>query len=226
MELVQLLINGTTSFSTMIAELIEMEGLAKVVAYTTKSSFIKQSTLKGKEIILFEEIKNHFDSDKYRILNTIGYSKMNTVRERVNKEIESTGLRPFSYISKHAFISPSIESSDLWSSGCIIMPSVFIGSNVKLGKSTIIYSHCSLTHDIIVADNVFLASGCIIGGYVNIGHNCFVGMNATIKNRVSLGAYTLVGCGSNVLESITDEYCVVVGNPAGVLTEKNSLDSL
>ena len=104
MELVQLIINGTTKFSTMIAELVELEGLAKVVAYTTNRCFINETSLGGKEVVPFEELTERFDKRSVRILNTIGYSKMNTVRERVNDDIAATGIMPFSYISKRAFM--------------------------------------------------------------------------------------------------------------------------
>lgn len=224
MELTQLIINGTTKFSTMIAELVEMEGLAKVVAYTTKRCFINEPMIGGKEVVPFEELNDRFDNRSVRILNTIGYSKMNTIREQVNNDIAATEIRLFSYISKRAFIAAPIE--DLMTSGCIIMPNAFIGSNVQIGKSTVVYSNCSLTHDIVICDNVFLGSGCVVGGNVVIGKNSFIGMNSTIKNRVSLGAYSLVGCGSNVLRTIEEERCVIVGNPAKVLIGKDSMNSI
>jgi len=224
MELIQLIINGTTKFSSMIAELVEMEGLAKVVAYTTKKSLIDKPTLGGKEVVPFEELNDRFDKKAVRILNTIGYSKMNTIRERVNDEIASVEIQPFSYISTRAFIAKSTD--DLLTSGCIIMPNVFIGSNVQIGESTVIYSNCSLTHDIVIGNNSFLGSGCVIGGNVTIGKNSFIGMNSTIKNRVSLGAFTLVGCGSNVINTYADERCVIVGNPAKVLMGKDSLNTI
>jgi len=224
MEVTQLVINGTTKFSTMVAKLIEMEGLAEVVAYTTAKRFINETTLEGKLVVPFEELADRFDKRDVRILNTIGYSKMNTVRERVNNEIEESGFAQYSYISKHAFVASPL--SCLLSAGCIIMPNAFVGPEVKIGKSTVVYSNCSLTHDIVIEDNVFLGSGCVIGGNVRIGRNSFIGMNSTIKNRISLAPFSLVGCGSNVLKTVEWERRVIVGNPAKVLDGKNSMDSL
>ena len=224
MGVTKLIINGTTKFSTMVARLVEMEGLAEVVAYTTTSRFINETTLGGKQVVPFEELAGRFDRRNVCILNTIGYSKMNTVRERVNNEIEESGFAQYSYISPRAFVA--IEQSDLVEKGCIIMPNAFIGNDVKIGKSTVIYSNCSLTHDIIIEDNVFIGSGCVIGGLVKIGKNSFIGMNSTIKNRISLASYSLVGCGSNVLKTVEQERCVIVGNPAKIIDGKDSMDSL
>ena len=219
----QILINGTTKFSSMIARLIEMEGLANVVAYTTARRYITSTTLCGKDVVPFEELTERFDKLDVRILNTIGYSKMNTLRERVNIEIEESGFLQYSYISSSAFVA--IDKSELEDKGCIIMPNAFIGTDVHIGKSTVIYSNCSLTHDILIEDNVFLGSGCVVGGLVKIGRNSFIGMNSTIKNRISLAPFTLVGCGSNVIKNVEDERCIVVGNPAKVLIGKESMSA-
>lgn len=223
--MIQLIINGTTQFSTMVAQLVEMEGNAEVLAFTTLSRYINVSSIRGKKVVPFEELGDLFDKNSIRILNTIGYSKMNTVRERVNKEIEDSGFLQYSYISNRAFIAPP-PTSELLSSGCIIMPNVFIGPEVTIGKSVIVYSNCSLTHDIVLEDNVFIGSGCVIGGNVRIGRNSFIGMNSTIKNRVALAPFSLVGCGSNVLSTIERERRVIVGNPARVLGGKDSMSSL
>ena len=224
MEIIQLIISGTTKFSTMIAKLIEMEGGAKVIAFTTAKRFIQEESLCGKKVIPFEELTDYYNTQDIRVLNTIGYSKMNSIRERVNEEIEEAGLLQFSYISRHAFVAASIIP--LLSIGCIIMPNAFIGPEVQIGKSTVIYSNCSLTHDIVIEDNVFLGSGCVVGGNVRIGRNSFIGMNSTIKNRISLAPYSLVGCGSNVIKNVDKERSVIVGNPAKVLEGKDSFDSL
>ena len=222
--MIQLVINGTTQFSTMVAQLVEMEGNAKVLAFTTLSRYITVSSIRGKKVVPFEELGDLFDKNSIRILNTIGYSKMNTVRERVNKEIADSGFLQYSYISNRAFIVP--PTFELLSSGCIIMPNVFIGPDVIFGKSVVVYSNCSLTHDIVLEDNVFIGSGSVIGGNVRIGRNSFIGMNSTIKNRVALAPFSLVGCGSNVLSTIERERSVIVGNPAKVLNGKDSMCSL
>ena len=224
MGVAQIIINGTTKFSTMVAQLVEMEGLANVVAFTTAKRYITAETLGDKNVVPFEELSNLFDNKTIHILNTIGYSNMNTIRERVNFEIEEAGFTLFSYISKRAFVTTAI--SQYSSLGCIIMPNVFIGPDVQIGKSTVVYSNCSLTHDIVIEDNVFLGSGCVVGGNVRIGRNSFIGMNSTIKNRISLAPFSLVGCGSNVLMSVEEERRVIVGNPAKALIGKDSMNSL
>jgi len=224
MEITRLIINGTTKFSMMIAKLVEMEGGTEVIAYTTARRFVNETTIEGKQVVPFEELSDRFDKREVRILNTIGYSKMNTVRERVNNEIDESGFVQYSYISPRAFVAS--KKSELIDKGCIILPNAFVGPEVKIGKSTVIYSNCSLTHDIVIEDNVFLGSGCVVGGNVKIGRNSFIGMNSTIKNRISLAPYSLVGCGSNVLKTVEQVRCVIVGNPARVLDGKDSMESL
>lgn len=199
-------------------------GGVEIVAFTTARRFINEVYVDGKLVVPFEDLSNRYDKEGTRILNTIGYSKMNTVRERVNAEIEESGFTQYSYISSKAFIA--VNKEDLENKGVIIMPNAFIGTDVQIGKSVVVYSNCSLTHDIQIEDNVFIGSGCVIGGRVRIGRNSFIGMNSTIKNRIDLAPYSLVGCGSNVLKTVDEERRVIVGNPASVLDNKDSMSTI
>lgn len=217
MELEKLIINGTTQFSRSIANLIKRENAARIIAFTTKGSLIDEQTIDGIPIIPFEDLSESFDSNNCKVLNTIGYSKMNALREKVNKEIEQTGFRLYTFISNSASIY-----SDTIGQGSIIMPDVYIGSNVKIGHSCIIDAKSSLTHDIIIEDNVYVASGVIIGGNVVVGKNSFIGLGSTIKNKVHIASFTLVGCGSNVIRNISTSKMVVIGNPAHELKGKES----
>lgn len=221
MELEKLIINGTTQFSRSIANLIKRENAARIIAFTTKRSLIDEQTIDGIPIIPFEDLSDCFDSNNCKVLNTIGYSKMNALRETVNKEIEQTGFRLYTFISNSASIY-----SDKIGQGCIIMPDVYIGSNVKIGHSCIIDAKSSLTHDIIIEDNVYVASGVIIGGNVVVGKNSFIGLGSTIKNKVRIASFTLVGCGSNVIRNISTSKMVVIGNPAQELKGKESTHTL
>jgi acetyltransferase-like isoleucine patch superfamily enzyme len=108
------------------------------------------------------------------------------------------------------------------------------GKNVYPGDSPGVY---------INAEN-----GIIIGDYTNIGPNvglvsanhdlidntkhldsppiaigrfCWLGMGAVILPGVVLGDHTIVGAGAIVSKSFTDGYCVLAGNPAGIIKQLN-----
>ena len=106
------------------------------------------------------------------------------------------------------------------------MPGTYVGPYVSIGSSCMIYSNVSLTHHITIESNCFVASGCVVGGNVIIGHNSFIGLNSTIRNRVKLAPYTLVGCSSNVLIDNSVLGAVILGNPAHVIDNKDSRNSI
>lgn len=186
---------GTTPFSAVIATIIQMEGHYEVLAYSTSKQFMDKTEMKGLPIVAQEDLNSIFDMREVGIINTIGYSNMNSIREKVHNELLNEGFYLQTFISKNA----KVYTSDI-REGSIIMPGAFVGPYVTVGKACIIYSNVSLTHHITIEDYCFIASGCVFGGNVTIGHNSFIGLNSTIRNRISLAPYTLVGASSNVLK--------------------------
>lgn len=187
---------GTTPFSAVIATIIQMEGHYEVLAYSTSKQFMDKTEMKGLPIVAQEDLNSIFDMREVGIINTIGYSNMNSIRERVHNELLNEGFHLQTFISRNA----KVYTSDI-REGSIIMPGAFVGPYVTIGKACIIYSNVSLTHHITIEDYCFIASGCVFGGNVTIGHNSFIGLNSTIRNRISLAPYTLVGASSNVLKA-------------------------
>lgn len=218
--MIDLVIVGTSKASALIACVIEREEQARVLAYTTYRSMIKESSLEGKPIVAIEDLNELYDMNSVYLLNTIGYTDMNTVRERVFKDIKEKFPKIYTFISKQALMY-----TDKIGLGSIIMPGAYVGPYVEVGESCLIMAQSSVPHHIKVEDFSYIAARAVIGGTSIIGHNSFLGINATIKNKVNLAPYTLIGSGSNVLESISEECCVVVGNPAKVLPNKRSYES-
>ncbi len=207
-------IAGTTGFSEMISQIVTQESQYEVVGFCTKKELIREPILDGKPVV-DEESLSTWDGG---ILLTIGYSHMNTLREKVFFEYESRGFNIVSYVSSKA----NVYSKTI-GKGSLILPGAFIGPDCRVGNGCVVYTNVQLTHHINVGDFSFIGSGCVIGGNVNIGHNSFIGMNSTIRNKACLAPYTLAGCGSNVLKSVNTDCGVVVGNPAKLLN-KNSME--
>ena len=200
----KIIIFGTTVFSKMVARYIEMEQAAEVVAFCADEAYINEKTILDKPVIAFEKADYLYPPCEYKFLNTIGYTKMNKMREYVSQKCMYKGYELFNYISKKAEIYEKID-------GCnnIIMPNAFVGFGVSMGNNNIIYSGCMLTHDIKIGNNNFLAANSTFGGNVQIGNNCFVGLNATVKNSVKIGNKCLVGAGTYISKDIEDEKVVV-----------------
>lgn len=214
------IIIGTTPFSVMIANIIELEtGRGNVLAYSILKAFIQKVEIDGIPVIATEDLSSTFDLSQCIILNTIGYSHMNQLREKVQSELEELGISVGTYISNKA----NVYTSDI-AEGNIILAGSFIGPFVTLGRCNIIYSNVSLTHHITIGNFNFIASGCILGGNIAIGNNCFIGLNSTLRNRLNIPSYTLIGCGANVTKMTQIEETVWMGNPAKRIEDQNSKD--
>lgn len=218
--MIDLIIVGTSKASALIACVIEREKQAKVLAYSTYRNMIKENSLEGKPIVAIEDLNELYNMKSVYVLNTIGYTDMNTVRERVFNDMKEKFENIYTFISKNALVY-----TDNIGKGSIVMPGAYVGPYVEIGESCLIMAQSSVPHHIKVENFSYIAARAVIGGTSIIGHNSFIGINATVKNKVNLAPYTLIGSGSNVLTSVTEECCVVVGNPAKILPDKRSYDS-
>lgn len=62
----------------------------------------------------------------------------------------------------------------------------------------------------------------LLGKNIVIGKKCWIGMNAIILPGVKLGDGTIVGAGSVVTKSFESGMCTIAGNPAKIITYRNS----
>ena len=196
------IINGTTPFSAMIRKIVESEG-HKVLCFTTLRKFMDMEKLDDLPIIATEDLTEHYNTEECFVINTVGYTKMNTIREKAQSELDLFDLQTVSYISSRAIVYTNNIGN-----GCIIMPGAFVGPDVELGIGNIVYSNAVLTHHIKIGNYNFIASGCVLGGGINIANNCFIGLNSTIRNRISIPSFTLIGCASNIIKPIAEENSV------------------
>lgn len=206
----KIVIFGTTQFSKMCHRLIEKENAGKVVAYTVDKKFLpkydESISIEGLPVIAFEQLERIYPPTEYKILNTIGYTNMNTLRKEKYDACIKKGYEMLSFVSESSTV---LTEENNIGNGNIVLPGSFVGYDVSIGNNNVIYTGCILTHDIYLGNNSFLAAGCTIGGNVTIGSNCFIGMNSTIKNRLKIDDFTLIGAGT-YLSVDTEQYSVFV----------------
>lgn len=102
-------------------------------------------------------------------------------------------------------------------------PGVYINATngVKIGDYTNIGPNVGLVsanHDPINNDAHVQTSP------IDIGKFCWLGMGAIVLPGVILGDFTIVGAGAIVTKSFPDGYCVLAGNPAGVIKYLNKTE--
>ncbi|SON50968.1 acyltransferase [Vibrio tapetis] len=121
--------------------------------------------------------------------------------------------------------------------------------NISLGKNVVIRPGCMLFSDphlggseIVIEDDVLVGScvhiyvdnhafgnidkpiseqGFTSSKTVKIKKGAWVGANVTVLAGVTIGTNSVVAAGSIVTKSVPD-YCVVAGNPAKLISDKNA----
>jgi sugar O-acyltransferase (sialic acid O-acetyltransferase NeuD family) len=213
----EIIIFGSTQFSVMIAEMIKSEKKHNLLGFTVDEAFYDKTILNGLPVYPFQELSKYVNPSEVSIINTIGYTKMCTLRETIQDRILQSGYSTCGWISeKSVILSKDINTQNL------ILPEAYIGVNVKIGNHNIIYSNSILTHDIEIGNFNFVAAGVVLGGNIKIRNNCFFGLNSTVKNDVSIGNRVLVGASSYVDIDLTDNKVIVPQK--SIVIDKKGID--
>lgn len=215
----EIYIIGTTDFSFMIGEFIELENQYNVVGYAVSASEIEKNIIRCQDrnvkLFCLEDILKQNKDNQLYLLNTIGYTKMNSTHERISCFCRENGAKMINFVSKNALNYGIIKGTNN-----LILPGAYIGTNVFLENDNIVYVGTVLTHDIQIGNNNFIAANCTVGGNVKVKNNCFIGMGTTIKNSVIIDSYTLVGAGCYVKNNTKAE-SVIVPNKSIELNKKS-----
>ena len=99
--------------------------------------------------------------------------------------------------------------------GTVIMPNVFIGNNVRIGKNCIIYPGVTILADTLIGDEVIIQANTVIGGdafYYNTKKN----RPAWYKKMLSCGRVVLedkveIGCGCTIDRGVSGDTKIGMG---------------
>lgn len=218
----RIFILGTTKYSFMLHSMIEEEGQYQIIGHTVSRKYLENNyrICNDNEAKLYplEHLKKYVNvNEKVKVLNTIGYTEMNQVRQRLFDECEKLGYESVNFVSSHALVF-----SNLIGKGNIILPGAYIGTNVNMGNNNVFYTGCVMTHDIEIGDNNFIAANVTVGGEVKIGNNCFVGMGAVLKNRITVKDFCLIGAATYLSQNLEREKVIVP--PKSIVIEKKSIE--
>ncbi|MBP3889386.1 MAG: acetyltransferase [Cellulosilyticum sp.] len=202
----KVVILGVGSFARELRAYIERDEAYTVVAFCVDKEFVTES--EDLPIISLEDLPRLYPSDEHEVLIAIGYSKLNTLRQKKFKQIQEMGYTIASYVSKKANIN-----TNLLGVGNIILDNVRIGFFTKIGDGNIIGDGANIAHDNNIGNFNFLAMSSSIAGNVTIEDYCFIGNNATVRDGVCIKDFTLIGAATYIDED-TQEYQLCIPQKA------------
>ena len=185
----KVIIAGTTPSSSLMRCYLEDDGRYEVVAYTVEKAYIGSDMFDGKKVVALEELNKLFAADEYKVLNTIGYRAMNSVRERIAKMIKFMGFKLLTYVHPTASVSSPLGE------GCVVLENSSIGFRNHIGEGCMIRSGVVIPHDCKVGNFSYWAPGAVSCGNVVVGERCFIGAGAVLKNGIKVADECLIGAG-------------------------------
>lgn len=201
-------------------------------------AMLQQSGLIDYELVFVEEQKNHSTVNHYAVLSVNEFVShpasekyfniaiaSHQVRERIANMMINRGARPFQI---NALNRVELENNVI-GEGAIFCPFTTVTSNASIGKffHANIYSY--IAHDCVIGDYVTFAPYVQCNGGVIIEDYAYIGTGVVIKQGsqdrpMIIGKGATLGMGSVVTKSVP-AYTTVVGNPARVLSSKESIST-
>ena len=96
-------------------------------------------------------------------------------------------------------------------------------SSIIIGEFTALTANVTITDIIHPYEDISISPmlSSVKSTFVRIGDNCLISNNVVILPGVILGNHNIVAANSVVTNIITDDYCVLAGNPARVIKKFN-----
>ncbi len=189
-----------------------------IYGFTIESRYRRSDKYLDLPIVDFENVEKYFPPDEYGIYICLGYTNMNSERERIFKTAQEKGYEILSFIHPTAVVN-----SQSMGIGNIVFENAVIGPFTDIGNGNIFKAGASIAHHSSVGNFNFFAVNSSAAGKVVIKNNCFLGNNCTIKNRITIADKTLVGAGCYVSKD-TEPYSVYVPARSICLQDKKSTD--
>ncbi|MBC7778712.1 MAG: acetyltransferase [Proteobacteria bacterium] len=115
----------------------------------------------------------------------------------------------------------AVAKSATFGSGVFVNAGCTIGGAASLHDFVFINRGASIAHHCVIEAFASLGPAAVLAGAVRIGRGAVVGAGAVILPGIEIGANAVVGAGAVVTRSVLPA-CVVVGNPARVVSESNA----
>tara|TARA_B100000965_G_C19570066_1_gene748675 strand:+ start:1005 stop:1721 length:717 start_codon:yes stop_codon:yes gene_type:complete len=172
-------------------------------------TYIKKLKFKfsGKFFNEKKKLKNIINNSKFFIV-AIGASH-GKARYLISKNLEKSGLRPLSLISKMSIIDKTSKIGK----GSQIEPGAIIQCHSEIGDYCIVNTNSTIEHSSKIGNGCHIMGGASIAGRVKIGNYVSIGTNSTILPDIKVGSGAYIGAGSVVTKNVKDNE-IVIGIPA------------
>jgi sugar O-acyltransferase (sialic acid O-acetyltransferase NeuD family) len=187
------IIYGTGSIAEVAWYYLQNDSLYEVVGFVS-DELPSKSTFCNLPVVHSSEITNVFSEGEHEAFVAIGYSKMNSVREKCMDFLKRKNFKLLNYVSSNAFICTNLGLEDR--ENVFILENNVIQPFVTIGNGVFMWSGNHIGHHSNIRDYCFISSHVVISGHCTVNEYAFLGVNSTIVEGVSIGEKNIVGAGT------------------------------
>jgi len=188
----------------------------EVIAFTADDEYVKSDTFCGLPLIKFQDVKEIYPSDSYKMFIALSYSRMNKDRAEKYYKAKELGYDLVSYVSRKCTFLTEIPVGD----NCFILEDNTIQPFVRIGNNVTLWSGNHIGHESVIEDHCNITSHVVISGHVHIHSYCFIGVNATIRDSITIAQGTLIGAGAVIMKDTVEKGVYLP--PKAILSNKKS----
>lgn len=122
-----------------------------------------------------------------------------SIRERIQNELLENGCSIVTLIHSNATIGSNVSIGK----GTVVMAGAVINTETKIGDGVIINTSSSVDHNCIVEDFCHVSVGAHLAGTVSLGKHTMIGAGATVINNIDVCENCTIGAGATVIKDIT-----------------------
>ena len=204
-----IILAGNAITANILYKYIDIDTRYKIIGFTVDDDYVTTQAPNNLPCIGLSNIKENFNPQDVKIIMAIGYTKLNTIREKIYLKLKSLGYTIETYVHPNATILTTYPIGE----GSVIMAGSLIEPDAKVGSNCFLWGNTVIAHNAIVNDNCWIAAGAVISGMAKIGSNSFIGVNATISNKVEVGSFNIIG-GSAFISKNTKNNAVYLARSA------------
>tara|TARA_B100002051_G_C16670705_1_gene604373 strand:+ start:193 stop:849 length:657 start_codon:yes stop_codon:yes gene_type:complete len=176
----KLVIFGNSVFAEVALYYFEKFSQYEVCYFASENKYIKTKKILNHTIISLEELLK-LNKKEYYVFIAVGYSKMNTVRQKFYNFFKKKKFKFASFIHPNSFVYSSKIGEHNF-----IMENVNLNPYSEIGDNNIIWSSSILGHHSKLGSNNFLSGNSTISGKCIVKDNCFFGVNSSVKDSINI----------------------------------------
>ena len=191
-----LLIFGNSIMAEVVFSYFSKYSNYKKIIFCAEKKYIKKGNKFISNVLPIDEALK-LNKKFHDVFIAIGYSKMNTVREKfVNFFLKKNfSVTNFIHPNNNIFLKNLGVNN-------FIMENVSINPYTKIGNNNFFWSSVVIGHHNLIGSNNFFSGNVTVSGNSRIKNNCFFGVNSCTKDGVIIDDYSFIDAGEYVTNNL------------------------